>query len=495
MTKDMVMRLLTELARDNMVVRESWVRENAHEAAAMFKRLEVQIPAIIIATLHERGLELLRQSPILAVEYSSPASEMQRLETRRTIARDISRRLALLPKLRDLLESLSIPKQLRVLHPAAAERLGYRPALRALCEVNPSTLAQKIPEHEELQKDWVSAVQYWCIAFDRAYQPIRHIDWIVSNVHYGYADRAGQIADMIVGGRDINPRWSFTRAYHEAEQWHRDLAMKSEEETFLLRYGVAFDHRIDYAPLPNEWRFNDLDFVALRSGKDLFDEGRTMHHCVASYARHIVSGQSRIYSVRRNGKPLATFELGVRSASRGTGLRSWRPMQLQGQCNNPVSDDVLGAVQRFLDSYRQQWRKRELTRAELRTSSSLEPYETQTFPLIEGTFNSSGRNAFDELARMDAQQWQNELRSQMLQNIGPIGQGIMQFGVNPAGDPTLETLTEEQLLATAQRMDALTRATFNAIEQEQQGINQQPVSWWNVPIRRDDLIVSGDITP
>ena len=69
---------------------------------------------------------------------------------------------------------------------------------------------------------------------------------------------------------------------------------------------MPLDTVIDYTPLPLLWEHGGLSFVALQTGKALRAEGAAMHHCVASYWRNVVNGKSRIYSIRENGRRVAT---------------------------------------------------------------------------------------------------------------------------------------------------------------------------------------------
>ena len=66
---------------------------------------------------------------------------------------------------------------------------------------------------------------------------------------------------------------------------------------------------IDYTPLPLLWEYGGLSFVALQTGKALQAEGAAMHHCVASYWENVAEGKSRVYSIRENGRRVATLEV------------------------------------------------------------------------------------------------------------------------------------------------------------------------------------------
>lgn len=50
-------------------------------------------------------------------------------------------------------------------------------------------------------------------------------------------------------------------------------------------------------------------FMELTSGKELFEEGQSQNHCVASYATRCVAGHSAIFSMKRDGKRCLTIEI------------------------------------------------------------------------------------------------------------------------------------------------------------------------------------------
>ena len=73
-----------------------------------------------------------------------------------------------------------------------------------------------------------------------------------------------------------------------------------------------------------------------------------MNHCVASYWRNVVNGKSRIYSIRENGRRVATLEVtgqltqykgrndALTVLVRGNGQRRrYQVGRLVGACNSP----------------------------------------------------------------------------------------------------------------------------------------------------------------
>lgn len=55
------------------------------------------------------------------------------------------------------------------------------------------------------------------------------------------------------------------------------------------------------------------EFIELTNGKELFDEGRYMLHCVGSYGGRCASGASAIFSLKKNGNRVITIEVNPKS--------------------------------------------------------------------------------------------------------------------------------------------------------------------------------------
>ena len=113
---------------------------------------------------------------------------------------------------------------------------------------------------------------------------------------------------------------------------------------------------------PLHWEYGSISFVALQTGKALRAEGAAMHHCVASYWQNVVNGRSRIYSIRENGRRVATLEVIGRltqykgpnatatASVRGTGQRSrYQMSQLVGARNSRPAPEVVKVVGTFVE--------------------------------------------------------------------------------------------------------------------------------------------------
>lgn len=103
------------------------------------------------------------------------------------------------------------------------------------------------------------------------------------------------------------------------------------------------------------WRHMGADFLDEKTGLEaielcdtqaLAEEGNAMSHCVGSYGPRCAAGERRIFSVRKNGKRLATLEI----APGGSGLRI---AQLKGQCNMEPTKEAKQAAEMALERARE----------------------------------------------------------------------------------------------------------------------------------------------
>jgi len=106
---------------------------------------------------------------------------------------------------------------------------------------------------------------------------------------------------------------------------------------------------IDYALLPQRAELGGFDFVALRTGEQIFSDGNEMRHCVSTYTRQVSSGQSRLFSIRRDGRRIATLELQSNSNSLECDV-AYSMGQLRGPCNTQPSAEICGVAKSFLDN-------------------------------------------------------------------------------------------------------------------------------------------------
>ncbi|WP_205508541.1 PcfJ domain-containing protein [Longitalea arenae] len=80
----------------------------------------------------------------------------------------------------------------------------------------------------------------------------------------------------------------------------------------------------------------DIVVEELISTKELMKEGRTMKHCVASYAYLCVKGRTAIYSFRR----YTTEQMQETLATIEVNIAAQKIVQAKGKMNKPVSNEV-----------------------------------------------------------------------------------------------------------------------------------------------------------
>jgi hypothetical protein len=249
-----------------------------------------------------------------------------------------------------------------------------------MSQENPSLVAQCVPKRPRAQRRWISALTSWIEragmrsgSFSpgltwamRAYGNMAESEAILWPSHDGSSIADFYIAATQPSAQPIrwSDRWSLQAAAERCEQWHNELSRQNEQERCKTKYGLEYDQPIDYGSLPTEWKIplkqplrfscdpvNDhiktsvayCEFIALRSCADLHAEGRAMHNCVVSYFSDVVSGRSRLYSVRsESGKRLATMELRKRA------IAGVEMVQLKGPCNTAPTDTVKRACTLFV---------------------------------------------------------------------------------------------------------------------------------------------------
>jgi len=332
------------LAREGLLVNEGWVERNCAEAVGMFGNQGLHTAATIMASIHPHAIDYIRQAPVLVLAGSNGGSLSKRRD-REYLAKRWSRIMCEGPKLKEILAHYGLKPQHRKISAGvlAPTRWGTVEALSAL---DPSTLSQAIPDKK--QGNWLIALASWRSRMGQRYNDkSKHFAWAA--LAFSRTDIFMDPADLadFAGSPAVNfdTRWTLDQARAASTRWHVSLQKMSSEQKFYEQHGIGFSEPLDYGSLPILAEYGGYEIVALRSGEDLYAEGVSMHHCVASYTREVVLGMSRIYSVRnKNDKRLATFELNPLANDR------WTMRQIKGPCNSAVPTAVHDAASAFLKS-------------------------------------------------------------------------------------------------------------------------------------------------
>lgn len=170
-------------------------------------------------------------------------------------------------------------------------------------------------------------------------------DWLQNEVSErpGYLRRA--VLDMVrrfPGQRRLNSairQW----ARRQSDQWHAQV-LRLRMENYLAETSAQWEPLAGSATLPPlELDGEPLSITELCSATELYEEGQTMQHCVATRVDRCAYGQSRIFSIAyEDGRRLSTLELHRQQSGRFVVAENL------GFRNAPVSESLKSAVARWL---------------------------------------------------------------------------------------------------------------------------------------------------
>lgn len=117
-----------------------------------------------------------------------------------------------------------------------------------------------------------------------------------------------------------------------------EAAARAYEEERLLPYARRFWARKGW---DREVLFGGRTWtvIELISGRELYEEGRAMHHCVSGYAHRCAAGWAAIFSLREEGWRRVTVEITVPER---------RVVQARGACNRAATSEEKDVLQRWL---------------------------------------------------------------------------------------------------------------------------------------------------
>ncbi len=245
-------------------------------------------------------------------------------------------------KLKAAAQMLALPYWLRRLPPAALT--GPLPVLPDDPEFA-LTVVPALPRQPEAMLPWLDFISLadrmagrdvalWFARHPRLTPPAAantEALWTLAWIFY--AKHPDTLAGRIQR-RAWTPRTGPRSARDETANWRKRIEG-------LLALGTGF---------PDTW-FADgsamgYEFVALKSPEDLFAECASMRNCLDLYALRLGHMRSRLFSVRANGKPIATLELGLRNDEVGVPFI----VQLRGIGNRRAAPSVWQAVHAWMGS-------------------------------------------------------------------------------------------------------------------------------------------------
>ena len=116
--------------------------------------------------------------------------------------------------------------------------------------------------------------------------------------------------------------------------WH-SLCRRSQAWHKAALANIAPERDVHWPALLPQFCAGGYVALELDSGARLAEEGLDQKHCVGSYANACASGSCRVFSLRAQGKRLATLEL--RRECQG----QWRVGQLRGKANSIINDPAM----------------------------------------------------------------------------------------------------------------------------------------------------------
>ncbi len=201
---------------------------------------------------------------------------------------------------------------------------------------------------------WFSFIEYFSKQGMFDYEHISHIADYVYNIKYEYqGDRKPENPKYEIRRKNLNT------VLKEAEDWMVQL-QRFAKAMGIARRGVARTEQIinqkkhfetKWAKAHNvKWEHVKTVKVGkekvkvtyfikeLNTGQELFDEGRTMNHCVYSYIGSCVSGKCRIYSLREQSTQGSILTIEVRNGTL---------VQIKGKGNRRMQSDEQNVIEQW----------------------------------------------------------------------------------------------------------------------------------------------------
>jgi hypothetical protein len=210
------------------------------------------------------------------------------------------------------LSNFSVPQAVR--HVQGTTFNGDKRLVNALLRAN--ALSRTVHNPPNIEALWQSVIQWFCVHAQffnpNMVNPV--VDYLAVRIRDQTFSMKGRTPNSIM--RDMN-------------EWHKQLGQGDiyahEYSPSGLKSGQWQSHFPGSEMIEYTWTLNEI-----LSGKGLADEGRSLHHCVASYGNMVANGSVSIWSMKRNGERHATIE--VHNAHRQIN-------QARGSCNRSLNND------------------------------------------------------------------------------------------------------------------------------------------------------------
>lgn len=275
--------------------------------AELFANQGLHANARFIASIDPRACDYLQEAPVLALAFGvKHNTRADRLYVASRIGGPISRG----EKLKTVMNAAGMAYPLRKIS-AKALFPSARDEVRALSNVDPSTLPQIIPAKSGAQRHWLQ-----CLSAYRTRMRIRNhhkptdFRWLALQVSRSAPDRieVESFADFVASNSGVTVEgWQWNRAMNEVRLWHDRL--NSERGLSGLGALVRPETVIDFSAWPDHCEVDGYEIFKLTTPSMLMEEGRLMRHCVASYIPLVFDGKTSIFSIRKSMKRVATMQI------------------------------------------------------------------------------------------------------------------------------------------------------------------------------------------
>lgn len=177
-------------------------------------------------------------------------------------------------------------------------------------------------------------------------KPIRFWNWVVKNNvtfqdYKDYKNMALKLGMEWRGDYLVFPK-NFQTAHDEMLQNYNAYEAEKEAEK-LKRDSEGYKSGMLKKLLPMEQTIGNYQFLVPHEASELIAEGKTLHHCVGTYVKRHMTGETTIIFVRDKEKPkvpLYTME-----------IRAHNIIQIRADHNRKVPDDAQKAANEFLNYF------------------------------------------------------------------------------------------------------------------------------------------------
>jgi PcfJ-like protein len=279
----------------NRLIRMALAAAADPEALRVARRFRLRDREVIYraGSTSRRFLQLAEVFPALAIDICHSPDDERIQEALRLVERGAP--------LRDVAAVMQLPMTLRHIQPGAAHlarlchgaHISYMPN-SLLCQRTRLRVVGHAYDAVPIFAGWIArhALQILAENDRELFSFVDDVtDWV----------RAGRNGDRLVV-RPFEPTMSLRTVTRLSAKWHDAVASNGGP-----------DYEFPAPRFPSA-TVSGMEIVPIDNCSDLYREGAHMRHCVASYAQEVRDGRYYVYSIRRDGKRIATAGLTLRDA-------------------------------------------------------------------------------------------------------------------------------------------------------------------------------------